>query len=111
MAPSKYRSRKTVVDGITFHSKKEAARYSELKLLEKAGVIKGLHLQPRFKIKIGGIQLRFDSGRKVTYIADFQYLDVEADTFVVEDVKGYRTRDYKLKKAMMRAMGIEITET
>ncbi|MBN1114444.1 MAG: DUF1064 domain-containing protein, partial [Oligoflexia bacterium] len=47
---NKYKNVKTTVDGITFDSKKEADRYSELKLLERAGKIKDLILQPKFEI-------------------------------------------------------------
>ncbi len=107
----KYKNSKTEVDGILFDSKKEAQRYQDLKMLEMAGAIKNLHLQPKIKIEIGGIKLMFDSGRQVTYIGDFQYYDNDLGKFIVEDTKGYRTRDYKLKKAMVRAMGIEIVET
>lgn len=97
------------MDGITFASKREAKRYSELKLLEKAGVISHLELQPRIKIEIGGIPIKFDSGRQVYYVADFRY--IEDGKYVVEDTKGFRTRDYKLKKALVTAMGIAIVET
>jgi hypothetical protein len=48
--PNKYRNIKTIVDGITFASKKEAKRYSELKLLERAGMITDLELQPAFNL-------------------------------------------------------------
>ena len=66
---TKYRAIKTVVDGITFDSKKEAKRYSELKMMEKAGIIATLRLQPEFKCMV--------NGKKVcTYKADFEYLMV-----------------------------------
>ena len=51
---TKYRAIKTVVDGITFDSKKEAKRYSELKIMEKAGIIATLRLQPEFKCMVKG---------------------------------------------------------
>jgi len=66
MTYSKYRAVKTVVDNITFASKKEAARYQELRLMEKAGEIRYLELQPRFDFKVNGINLGF-------YKADFLY--------------------------------------
>lgn len=109
--PLKYRNVKTVVDGITFHSKKEAARYGELMLLLAARAIRHLELQPKIKIVIGGVKLKFDSGRQVSYIGDFRYFDADKNIWIVEDTKGYSTRDYKLKKAMVRAMGIEVVET
>lgn len=111
--PLKYRNVKTVVDGITFDSKKEANRWCELKLLEKAGEISGLKLQPEFPITI--------NGQKVCkYIADFEYVDSELDLSpvalrtVIEDVKSPATRKnstYRLKKKLVEAVyGIEITE-
>lgn len=108
---SKYRNVKTTVDNIVFASKKEAARYLELKLLERAGEIAHLELQPRIKIKIGGVEIRFDTGRQVAYIGDFRYYDNTRKHYVIEDTKGFRTPAYKLKKAMVRAMGIEIVES
>ncbi len=108
---SKYRNVKTVVDGIRFDSKKEARRYQELKLLEKAGEISHLELQPIVHVVIGGVKLVFDSGRRVTYKCDFRYFDERCKRYILEDTKGFRTHTYKLKKAMVRAMGIEIVES
>jgi dsDNA-binding SOS-regulon protein len=66
---SKYGAVRTEVDGISFASKKEARRYSELKLLERAGEIADLQLQPRFPLTVNGV-------RVCTYVADFQYRDI-----------------------------------
>ncbi len=110
---------KPEVDGIKFDSKREMQRYLELKLLERAGEIRDLELQPRFPIEIGGIQVRIRSGRyskngrQVVYVADFRYFDVRLNQEIIEDVKmqsGHRPRDYVLKRAMVDAMGIDITE-
>jgi hypothetical protein len=92
------------VDGIVFASKREANRYGELKLLQKAKVIKDLHRQPKFVIEI--------RGKKVcTYIADFSYVDCKLNKGVVEDAKGMRTPVYKLKKKLVEAyFGLEIKE-
>ena len=99
---SKYNAQRTVVDGITFASKKEAKRYAELKLMEKAGRIQNLQRQVRFDLKVNGVQI-------CHYIADFTYGD---PLFCVEDTKGYRTPIYKLKKTLMLALrGITIRET
>lgn len=99
---AKYKNRKTIVNGITFDSAKEARRYSELVLLEKAGVINTLKLQPSFKIVVNGVKI-------CTYRADFSY--TENGKFVVEDVKGFKTRIYGLKKKLLLAThGIEIRE-
>lgn len=106
---SKYHSRKTVVDGITFDSAKEARRYRELQLLEKAGVISGLTRQQAFTLipaqRIDGKVVE----RAVKYVADFcYYRDGE---YVVEDTKGFRTADYIIKrKLMLYTHGIQIKE-
>ena len=101
IARSKYGSRKTKVDGIVFASQKEAKRYGELKLLQRAGQISDLKLQVRFKLV-----------QTVTYVADFEYHDRLKGSKVVEDVKGYRTPVYKRKKKLMKQQhGIEILET
>lgn len=103
----KYHNRKTIVDGITFDSKAEAERYKELKRLELIGVIKGLELQKTYRLCKG----RWENGKpfSISYKADFVYT-LDGDV-IVEDVKGYRTEAYQLKKKLMRAVyGIEITE-
>lgn len=99
MAYRKYKAKKVVVDGITFDSKKEAGRYQELKLLERAGVIKGLVLQPRFLLQ-DKFKYKGKTERKIEYIADFKYLDTKTGKIVVEDVKGYPTETYKLKRKL-----------
>lgn len=101
----KYRNKKTSVDGIRFDSKREANRYMELKLLERAGIIKGLKRQVPY-ILID--KSRY--GRAIKYVADFVYY--EDDKLVVEDVKGVRTPVYKLKKRLIaERFGIEVKET
>ena len=96
MSYRKYNAKKTAVDGITFDSKKEARRYSELKLMEKAGEIYNLELQPRFLLQ-DKFRYKGEAFRKIEYIADFRYTDKTGAT-VVEDVKGYKTEMYNLKK-------------
>jgi len=99
---TKYRAVKTVVDGIEFASKKEAARYGQLKLLAKQNEIQNLELQPKFPIFING-------KRVFEYRADFAYFDGKRR--VVEDVKGYKTQVYKLKaKAAEAYYNIQIME-
>lgn len=100
----KYNAVKTVVDGITFASKAEARRYSELKLLENAGAIKNLCLQPPYPCVVNGKLI-------CKYVADFIYWDTEKDCQVTEDVKGMPTPVYRLKKKLVEALhGITITE-
>ena len=96
---NKYGNKKVVVDGYTFDSKKEARRYGELKLLLRAGKIKDLELQPKFEL-IPTIRTEDETLRKVSYIADFKYIDLESGKMIVEDVKGFKTDVYLLKKRL-----------
>jgi hypothetical protein len=99
---TKYGAIPTEVDGIRFASKAEARRYAELKLMESAGVIDRLTLQPRYKLVVDGELIG-------TYVADFRYLDLEHERFVVEDVKGVETPVFKLKRKLVKALhGIDI---
>lgn len=101
---SKYYAVSTVIDGIRFASKREARRYRQLELLQKAGEISGLCLQPRFPISVNGEHV-------CEYRADFSYKDKSGEV-VVEDVKGVKTPVYRLKKRLVRALyGVEIKET
>mgnify|MGYP001576445665 CR=1 FL=1 len=102
---SKFHNVPRRVDGILFHSGKEARRYQELKLLEQGGVISGLELQKRFRLDVNGVHV-------CDYICDFSFHDNERRLDVVEDVKGWRTEIYKFKKRLMLAcLGIEVEET
>lgn len=100
MAYNKYGNKKVKVDGHTFDSMREANRYKELKLMERAGVIKDLELQPAFEL-IPTIRTEHETLRKTVYKADFRYVDTKTDGVVVEDVKGYKTKTYILKKKML----------
>jgi hypothetical protein len=91
---NKYGAKKTVVDGITFDSMREAARYSELKLLEKGAIISRLELQPEFKFELNGKVI-------FKYIADFRYF--EGQIRVVEDVKGVQTPLFRLKRKLIES--------
>lgn len=99
---SKYGNRKVQIGGLKFDSKREADRYLILKAREEAGEISHLELQPRFKLRCGDRPVTFDSGRQAVYVADFAYFDGEKR--IVEDSKGFRTREYLLKKAIVHAM-------
>lgn len=98
MRHHKYGARKTEANGILFDSKKEAARYQELRLLEKAGEIHNLRLQVPFELQ-PKFRKNGKTWRAVTYIADFVYLTKEGEE-VIEDVKGMRTDVYRLKRKM-----------
>lgn len=102
---NKYRNKKTVVDGITFMSEKEAWRYHELKMLEDSGDISNLRLQVKFDL-LPTIRYNGETFRKRVYIADFVY--IENGREIVEDVKGMRTPMYNIKKHMLLAKYPEI---
>ena len=110
MKPAKYGNRKTFVDGITFDSAKEAKRWGELCLLQKAGVIAGLDRQYRYPLHGQDAPILTQTGRQAYYVADFVYEDIEAEAVVIEDAKGFRTPEYKLKRAILAAMGLTIRE-
>lgn len=97
---NKYFNKKVIVDGIKFDSKKEAKRYTELKILKKAGLIKELELQKVFEIQPKYRNNKGDNIRAITYKADFFYYDIKREQYIVEDTKGYRTDVYKLKKKL-----------
>lgn len=105
---NKFKAVAVTIDGIRFASKKEAARYGALKLLEKAGEIRGLEIHPRFKIRVREEFI-------CTYVGDFRYLNDFSGHSVVEDVKGYKKGSaynlFKIKKALLFATtGIEVVE-
>ena len=111
--PRKYRNTKTVLDGITFDSKREAARYQELKALAARGVIEDFRHQAPFVLAPG---VRFSDEKRakpaLRYVADFAYkLD---GRLVVEDVKSAITAKaaaYRIKRHLMMAVhGIEVKE-
>ena len=97
---NKYGNRKTEVDGFLFDSKKEATRYSELVLLEKAGEIFFLELQPKFTLLDGFRDRDGKAHRAIKYIADFQYQ--EDGKMIVEDTKGYKTQVFRIKEKLFR---------
>ena len=116
---NKYRAIRTTVDGIAFHSKREAARYLELKLLERAGEISDLVLQPRYPLMaplttgtIAGALRGKDYPVIGHYVADFAYYDERIGERVIEDVKGMKTAMYRWKAKHLAAQyGVKILET
>ena len=83
----KYHNKKTVADGIKFDSKLEAERYAQLKIMERAGVIRDLELQPSFEL-LPSFRKNGKTWRKTVYKADFRYILAEDDSYIIEDVKG-----------------------
>ena len=110
MRSQKYHNRKAVVDGIEFHSVKEARRHQELLLLQRAGVIQDLQRQVEFELipaqrepdtigVRGGVKKGKTIEHKVSYIADFTYK--ENGQLIVEDTKGYPTKDFIIKRKLL----------
>lgn len=98
MNRSKYGNRRTEVDGIVFDSAAEARRYRELRLLEQAGAIGPIQLQPRFPLVVEGVKIG-------TYVGDFAY--DERGRRIVEDVKGGKatmTPVWRLKVKLVSAL-------
>lgn len=126
---NKYHNRKVITsDGIEHDSQKEARRWCELLLLQRAGKIQDLKRQVAFElipaqrevsnevykkgIKKGQLKEGKVIEKAVTYVADFVYIDMKTGKQVVEDSKGFRTPDYKIKKKLLLYIhGIRIKET
>lgn len=116
---SKYNARKTAVYGITFDSKREAERFLDLSAQQKRGEIRDLRLQVEFPLILAHKDAK--TGKRVPstiYRADFTYerrvsVDgAEGWVKIVEDVKGYKTSEYILKKKLMKERwGVEVLET
>ena len=83
----KYHNKKTVADGIKFDSKLEAERYAQLKMMERAGAIRDLELQPEYEL-IPSFKKDGKTWRRTVYKADFRYILAEGDRIIIEDVKG-----------------------
>lgn len=110
--PAKYRAAPTIVDGVRFASKREAARFGELKLLERAGEIKELDCHPAFPLLAHSCHIDgfVEIGR---YTADFRYFDNRSGQYVVEDVKSpaSKTQSYELRRKIFEAnYPLKITE-
>lgn len=120
---NKYHNKTTIIDGISFPSRKEARRYQELLLLQRAGVIRNLQMQVKYVLipaqyeeyaRYGKKGQRLLDGKRLlekecSYIADFVY--EENEKTIVEDTKGVKTKDYIIKrKLMLYIHGIRIKE-
>lgn len=105
---NKYRNNPIIIDGIRFDSTKEGHRWCELQTLQKAGVISDLQRQVKFELQ-PAFYFKGSKIRPIQYVADFVY--TESGEQIVEDVKGVKTQEYKLKKKMMQYIyGIDIHE-
>ena len=102
---SKYKNKKTQIDMYVFDSAKEAKRYRELKLLERAKEISNLELQPRFLLQ-ESFKKNGKTYRKIEYVADFKY--IEDGKTIVEDVKGLQTDVFKIKHKLFEKIYPEL---
>ena len=120
---NKYRNEKTIVDGITFDSQKEANYYLYLKRLSEEGKISNLRLQVPYiiadpvwvdvekQLKTKTKTVKYQVWKGLKYIADFVYIDNSTGSEEVVDVKGHRTKEYLHKKRLMHnILGIDIIE-
>jgi ribosomal protein S3AE len=102
---NKYSAKKVIIDNIKFDSKAEARKYNELKLLLRAGKIKTLELQPKFKILDSNTyRCNFTKTNKTKisdlyYTPDFAYI-TRVGAYVVVEVKGVKTEAYQIRKKM-----------
>jgi hypothetical protein len=108
-ARNKYGATKTQVGDIKFDSKREAQRWMELQLLQRGGEISNLRRQIRVELIGQHRPLYTRTGRKMVITFDFAYEDHGVTIF--EDAKGFPTRDYEVRVAVARAMGLEVRET
>jgi len=101
---AKYKNQKVKIDGMTFDSTAEAARYLELRRLEVHGVISDLKCQVPFELvpKNGSV-------RAVKYVSDFTYNDRRLTRLVIEDVKGVLTGTFKIKAKLMNQSGFSVS--
>jgi hypothetical protein len=112
----KYQARSIRVDGILFDSRREAARYQELKLLKAAGLISDLEIHPGFPLQVLELHKPGPPWTIHTvgmFHADFRYFSKQAQCWIVEDVKSKptKTEAYQLRKKIVEAVhGFTITE-
>ena len=107
----KYHNTKTVADGIKFDSRLEAERYAQLKMMERAGAIRDLELQPEYEL-IPSFKKDGKTWRRTVYKADFRYILAEDDRIIIEDVKGSTaviTDVFRLKQKLFEYRYPELT--
>ena len=107
---NKYSARRTTLGGIPFDSKREAKRWAELCLLERAGEIADLRRQVPLMLEGRNGPLLTRTGRRMRLTVDFAYTDLASGLTIYEDAKGVPTRDYEVRRAVAAAQGIEVVE-
>lgn len=106
----KYGAKRATVGVEKFSSKREAKRWTELLMLERGGEIKDLRRQVKIALIGKADMIRTPTGRVAHYVADFIYTDLRSGLEVIEDAKGLPTPEYKLKRAILAAQGVQIVE-
>ena len=108
---NKFSAQRVEADGIKFDSKLEAKRYDQLKRREQVGEITDLDIHPSWPLRNNnGIEVRYPptkpypGGKLAVFTADFAYVIVETERFVIEDCKGVMTKDAKLRIAIFEAL-------
>ena len=104
-------TKRVTIDGIKFDSKREGGRYLVLKAREARGEITNLERQVPIELLGRDTNILTPTGLNMTYRLDFKYVDwTLGGAIVIEDVKGWATDVYKIKKAILAAQGVEIKE-
>jgi len=110
---NKYGAKKVKLDGYTFDSKAESARYVELRRMRAAGEICGLDVHPVFEFRLAADRpIVMGNGHVAKFTPDFRYIKMDGGGVVVEDVKGVIVRDYPLRRALFEALyyPLKVTE-
>ena len=107
---NKFSAQRTTLNGVQFDSRREAKRWAELCLLEKAGEIADLRRQVPLELEGRDGPLLTRTGRRMRLTVDFAYTDLRTGLTVYEDAKGMPTRDYEVRRAVAAAQGIEVIE-
>ncbi len=95
----KYHREKAALDGIMFDSTKERDYYAELKMLQKAGEVVNIELQPKFELQ-PGFERNGKKERAIIYRADFKVSYADGHIEIV-DTKGFKTDVYGIKRKML----------
>ncbi len=107
---NKFSALRTTLHGVQFDSKREAMRWAQLCLLEKAGEIADLRRQVVLELEGRDGPLLTRTGRRMRLTVDFAYTDLRTGRTIYEDAKGVPTRDYEVRRAVAAAQGIEVIE-
>lgn len=105
---NKYSAQRVTVDGVVFASKREAARYGELLLLQQAGEIRDLVLQPRYLLLAAFTDSDGVKHRRAEYVGDFGYVE-RGGLVVCEDAKGFSSQLFRLKWKLVKWMHPTVT--